>query len=95
MDYDRIMVMDSGRVAEIGRPRDLLANPKSMLSQLVDSTGVAAAAQLRLLANQAGGPAHGSSIGGNGTGNGIVPSSSNGHIATSLASADVISRPTM
>jgi hypothetical protein len=44
------MVMDEGRVAEIGRPVDLLSNPTSMLSALVDSTGVAAAQQLRALA---------------------------------------------
>lgn len=46
---DRIVVMDKGRIAEIGRPNELLSGP-SMLSDLVDETGPATAAYLRQLA---------------------------------------------
>jgi ATP-binding cassette subfamily C (CFTR/MRP) protein 4 len=53
IDYDRILVMDSGSVAEFGRGETLLGNPQSQLSQLVDSLGQNAAAQLRIKATQA------------------------------------------
>ncbi|CAN8073100.1 unnamed protein product [Agarophyton chilense] len=49
MSCDRIMVMQSGRVAEYGRPRDLLAKD-SFLNELVDETGPDAAVRLRALA---------------------------------------------
>lgn len=35
LDADRIVVMDAGRVGEIGAPADLLADPTSLFSQLL------------------------------------------------------------
>lgn len=35
MDSDRIIVMDQGRVGEVGSPASLLRNPKSLFTQLV------------------------------------------------------------
>eukprot|EP00007_Cunea_sp_BSH-02190019_P001870 CAMPEP_0174237282 /NCGR_PEP_ID=MMETSP0417-20130205/7690_1 /TAXON_ID=242541 /ORGANISM="Mayorella sp, Strain BSH-02190019" /LENGTH=1523 /DNA_ID=CAMNT_0015316021 /DNA_START=21 /DNA_END=4592 /DNA_ORIENTATION=+ len=49
-DSDRILVMDSGRVVEFGTPAELLADPNSEFSALVDQTGEKAAAQLRKIA---------------------------------------------
>lgn len=63
-DFDRILVMDDGRVAEFGVPHLLLQDPASALSSLVDATGPASAAHLRSIAKQshenvlAGRPAH-------------------------------------
>lgn len=50
MRNDRIIVMDKGMVAEIGKPSELLSGP-SRLSALVDETGPATAAHLRNLAS--------------------------------------------
>ncbi|KNE55572.1 hypothetical protein AMAG_01463 [Allomyces macrogynus ATCC 38327] len=50
IDYDLIVVMDAGRVAEVGSPAELLANPESQFSSLIDETGPANAALLRRLA---------------------------------------------
>ena len=47
---DQVVVMDAGVVAEIGPPTDLLANPNSAFSKLVDKTGAASAAALRKMA---------------------------------------------
>ena len=33
--FDRVVVLDNGRVVECGRPRELLAAPESRLSGLV------------------------------------------------------------
>lgn len=49
MKSDRIVVMDRGRIAEVGRPTELLGR-ESMLSALVDETGPGTAAVLRQLA---------------------------------------------
>jgi len=49
MRNDRIIVMDKGRIGEMGRPSELLSGP-SMLSDLVDETGPSTAAFLRQLA---------------------------------------------
>lgn len=49
MRSDRILVMDRGRVAESGKPRDLLSRP-SLLGALVDETGPSTAAHLRKIA---------------------------------------------
>lgn len=35
MDYDRIVVMDNGRVAEVGRPAELLTRPDGLFAALV------------------------------------------------------------
>ena len=47
MDYDVIIVMENGRVAEMGSPKELLQNDQGMFSGLVDSTGEESAAYLR------------------------------------------------
>ncbi|KAF8953252.1 multidrug resistance-associated ABC transporter [Flammula alnicola] len=39
MDADKIMVLDSGRIAEFGRPKDLLKNDQGMLRALVKGSG--------------------------------------------------------
>ena len=53
MDYDKIMVLDQGKVAEFGRPARLLDTPGSLLLGLVNSTGLASAAHLKELAANA------------------------------------------
>jgi len=50
IDSDKVLVLDAGEVAECGRPADLLANPGSLFSKLVDGTGAHTAAHLRRLA---------------------------------------------
>lgn len=50
MQNDRIIVMDGGKIAEIGKPSELLSRP-SRLSDLVAETGPATAAHLRQLAS--------------------------------------------
>lgn len=47
---DLVVVMDAGQVAEMGPPSQLLANPDSAFSKLVDKTGAASAAALRKMA---------------------------------------------
>jgi ABC-type multidrug transport system fused ATPase/permease subunit len=47
---DLVIVMDAGEVAEMGTPSDLLANPSSAFSSLVEKTGAASAAALRKMA---------------------------------------------
>ncbi|TCD61578.1 hypothetical protein EIP91_008233 [Steccherinum ochraceum] len=39
MDSDRIMVLDSGRIAEFDKPSELLKNEKGLLRRLVDESG--------------------------------------------------------
>ncbi|KAI0725238.1 hypothetical protein C8Q72DRAFT_853404 [Fomitopsis betulina] len=39
MDSDKIMVLDAGRIAEFGKPSELLKNEKGMLRALVDESG--------------------------------------------------------
>lgn len=47
IDFDRVVVMDAGRVAELGAPHELLQNRKGHLTKLVEATGAASAAELR------------------------------------------------
>merc|ERR1712087_45786 len=47
MDYDVIIAMESGRVAELGSPKALLQNKSGVLSKLVDATGKESALALR------------------------------------------------
>ena len=47
MDYDVVLVMDEGRVAEFGSPRELLEKDDGMFTGLVDSTGTENAMALR------------------------------------------------
>lgn len=39
IDFDRILVMDAGRVAEFDTPANLLRNPDGIFSKLVSQTG--------------------------------------------------------
>jgi len=50
-DYDRVAVVDDGRIVEVGKPSVLLANPAGYLTALVDETGPAMASYLRSVAN--------------------------------------------
>lgn len=36
LQYDKIVVMDKGSVAEIGPPEQLRRNPESLLNQLIE-----------------------------------------------------------
>ncbi|KAG0096414.1 hypothetical protein BGZ93_004576 [Podila epicladia] len=50
IDYDRILVMHQGQVAEYDTPRNLLSNPNSIFASMVAETGAQNAAYLRTLA---------------------------------------------
>lgn len=50
IDYDRILVMNQGQVAEYDTPYNLLSNPNSMFSSMVAETGPQNATHLRSLA---------------------------------------------
>ncbi|KAG0377306.1 hypothetical protein BGX24_006350 [Mortierella sp. AD032] len=50
IDYDRILVMHQGQVAEYDTPRSLLDNPNSVFSSMVAETGAQNATHLRALA---------------------------------------------
>ncbi|MEW5304006.1 MAG: hypothetical protein WDW36_006649 [Sanguina aurantia] len=47
IDYDKILVLDAGQVAEFGAPSQLLENPAGVFSLLVEDTGEATAKFLR------------------------------------------------
>ena len=53
IDYDRIAVMDAGRVAEIDQPAALLQQPEGLFLRLVSATGPETARQLVDAANHA------------------------------------------
>jgi len=59
IDSDKILVLDRGRVVEFAHPADLLADPASALSSLVDETGPATAEVLRGVARDAAAAARG------------------------------------
>ncbi|KAJ3272247.1 hypothetical protein HDU76_010945, partial [Blyttiomyces sp. JEL0837] len=50
VDYDKILVLDHGRIVEYDSPATLLANADSAFSSFVDETGPTNAALLRKLA---------------------------------------------
>ncbi|EDV43276.1 uncharacterized protein Dana_GF16604 [Drosophila ananassae] len=52
MDNDRVMVVDMGRVVELGHPHELLHNRHGYLHRFVEKTGVGTAQHLRYLAEQ-------------------------------------------
>ena len=37
MEYDRVMVMESGEIKEIGKPSDLAANESSLFYNMINS----------------------------------------------------------
>jgi len=47
IDFDKILVMDQGKIVEYDTPANLLADKNSMFSDLVDSTGEKSSAELR------------------------------------------------
>jgi len=49
LDYDIIVALDDGVVAEMGTPKSLLENKVGLLSHLVDSTGEESALSLRAM----------------------------------------------
>ncbi|KAG0329331.1 hypothetical protein BG000_000100 [Podila horticola] len=53
IDYSRVLVLDHGEIREFDTPANLLRNPDSVFSSMVDETGAANAALLRSLANAA------------------------------------------
>merc|ERR1711916_423204 len=50
IDFDSIMVVDAGELVEYGSPAELLADPDSVFSSLVDATGRREGAKLRAAA---------------------------------------------
>ncbi len=50
IDYDKIAVLDTGRLVEYGAPAELLRDPSGHLTELVDQTGPSMAAHLRRMA---------------------------------------------
>ncbi|KAI8825367.1 P-loop containing nucleoside triphosphate hydrolase protein [Chytriomyces cf. hyalinus JEL632] len=50
MDYDKILVLDAGRLAEYDTPHNLAVSPASLFSSLIDETGASNAALLRKIA---------------------------------------------
>ena len=50
IDYDHILVLEQGTIAESGHPADLLRDPAGQLSALVDQSGPSRAAHLRSVA---------------------------------------------
>lgn len=53
MDYDVVLVMDKGKVAEFDSPKKLLENDDGIFTSLVDSTGNESSAVLRQMAESA------------------------------------------
>jgi ABC-type multidrug transport system fused ATPase/permease subunit len=51
MDYDRIMVLDKGKLIEFDSPANLLKDSKGIFTSMVDATGPDSAAHLRDIAN--------------------------------------------
>ncbi|KAJ2999336.1 hypothetical protein HDV02_003117 [Globomyces sp. JEL0801] len=51
-DFDRVLVLDAGRMVEYDAPYTLLQKPDSLFSQLVDATGTANAELLRDIATK-------------------------------------------
>ncbi|KAL0211682.1 hypothetical protein RCL1_005308 [Eukaryota sp. TZLM3-RCL] len=52
LHYDRICVLEAGKVVEIGKPLELLNDSSSTFSQFVDEMGPSQAQRLRNLANE-------------------------------------------
>ena len=52
MDSDRIMVFSAGRLREFDQPHILLQDSGTLLSKMVDNTGVSESERLRKIANE-------------------------------------------
>ena len=52
MDSDRIMVFSAGRLKEFDQPHILLQDSGTLLSKMVDNTGVSESESLRNIANE-------------------------------------------
>lgn len=52
MDSDRVLVMDRGRVVELGHPHELLQQRNGYLYRFVEKTGAGSAKHLRYVAEQ-------------------------------------------
>mmetsp|Transcript_33616 Transcript_33616/g.81285 ORF Transcript_33616/g.81285 Transcript_33616/m.81285 type:complete len:249 (+) Transcript_33616:3748-4494(+) len=50
IDYDKVIVMDKAKVAELGSPHELLVDENSIFSAMVNSMGADSAMQLKLMA---------------------------------------------
>ena len=61
IDFDKVVVMDAGKVAEHGSAHELLKKPDGLLSKLVKSTGESSATELRKRAKAAAAAGAGSS----------------------------------
>jgi ABC-type multidrug transport system fused ATPase/permease subunit len=51
MDYDKVLVLDKGKLAEFDTPKNLLANPDGIFTSMVEATGPGSAEHLRKIAN--------------------------------------------
>ena len=50
IDYDVVLVMDKGKVAEFGPPKALLTNEEGIFTAMVNATGPESAAALKEMA---------------------------------------------
>ena len=50
IDYDVVLVMDKGKVAEFGSPKTLLESENGMFTAMVNATGQESAASLKAMA---------------------------------------------
>ena len=50
IDYDVVLVMDQGKVAEFGSPKTLLESENGMFTAMVNATGQESAASLKAMA---------------------------------------------
>jgi ABC-type sulfate/molybdate transport systems ATPase subunit len=53
IDYDKVLVLDNGIIKEFDSPPNLLSDPDSAFSSMIDETGVSNAVLLRRLAKDA------------------------------------------
>lgn len=53
IDYDKVLVLDNGYIKEFDSPHNLLSNPQSAFSSMIDETGSSNAVLLRRLAKDA------------------------------------------
>ena len=50
IDYDVVLVMDKGKVAEFGSPKTLLENKDGIFTAMVNATGPESAGAVKMLA---------------------------------------------